>query len=79
MSRYRPILDIWALSQEERTKLQPGQWVFAGTDDHPLHRGVFCGVRPNGSTVVMWQGNAKGRRSYREYRKTLMEYGRVCQ
>lgn len=75
MARFRPIVNIWALTDEERAGLQRGQWVTAGTDGDPMSRGVFCGIRPSGVAVVMWQGNAKSRRSYREYRQTLMNYG----
>lgn len=74
MAKFQPIVNIWALTDEERAKLQPGQWVCAGPDDSPMTRGVFCGVRPCGSVVVMWMGNAQGR--YQGYRKALMDYAR---
>jgi hypothetical protein len=77
MAKFQPIVDIWALDDDARSKLQRGQWVRAGSDDSPMARGVFCGVRPSGAYVVMWQGNAKGRKSYAAYRKALMEYGRA--
>lgn len=76
MAKFQPIVDIWALDDDARSKLQRGQWVTAGTCGDPNARGVFCGVRESGAVVVMWQGNAKGRKSYTDYRKSLMDYGR---
>lgn len=68
--RYQKTIDIWSLSKDEISKLQPGQWVEAGGS-----RGVFCGVKSSGSIVCMWEGNAKGHPfGYMGYRKALMDY-----
>ena len=69
--KYQPTIDIWCLSDEDVSKLQPGQWVTAGGA-----KGVFCGVKPSGSVVCMWQENAKGRDSYASYRRSLMNYAK---
>jgi hypothetical protein len=61
MSRFTKAVDIWATPVEQ---LQPGQWVFAGTDEgagSPT-RGRFLGVKPSGSIVVAWMGNARSHR-----------------
>lgn len=55
--RYTPAVDIWALTPEQRATLQPGQWVTAGPEGP---KGRFWGERQV-STVVAWQGNARGR------------------
>lgn len=70
MSRFTRTVDIWALSPEERAKLQPGQWVKAG-DRQDASKGRFWGER-SASTVVAWSGNAKGRGW--GYHKALREY-----
>ncbi|GGX91285.1 hypothetical protein GCM10007160_18480 [Litchfieldella qijiaojingensis] len=72
--KFQKTLDIWAIDREEiAKKLQPGQWVTAGGA-----RGVYCGVKPGGTVVVMWEGNAKGRgpRGYSWYRRMLMAYAK---
>lgn len=71
--KYQKTIDIWALHAEnpdEVARLQPGQWVTAGGA-----KGIFCGVKPTGTVVCMWYGNAKGR-DYRAYRKSLMNYAK---
>ncbi len=73
MGRYLPTVDLWSLPADQIATLQRGQWVSAGPLESPLQRGIFCGVRASGSVVVAWMGNARGR--YREYRRTLMNYG----
>lgn len=56
MAKFRPALDILQVPQEERGKLQPGQWVYAGD---PASLGRFYGS--NGRLdVVAWLGNARG-------------------
>lgn len=72
MSRFQPTIDIWELDDEQRARLQPGQWVTAGPDGP---RGRFLGQ--GRSTVVGWLGNARGHRSYRDYMRTLRTYART--
>jgi len=68
MARFKPIVDIWTLSDQERATLQPGQWVFAGDRNNV---GRFYGQ--GRSTVVAWRGNWKGR--FRHYNRALSDYG----
>lgn len=68
MARFQTTLDIWALDDDARAKLQPGQWVRAGSAF-----GRFLGQRRS-STVVAWSHNGKGRgldyiRALRSYAK----------
>lgn len=67
--KFTKTVDIWALNEVERAKLQPGQWVSAGVDGP---RGRFFGE--GRSTVVAWEGNARGR--YVSYMATMADYGR---
>lgn len=67
MAKFKPMLDIWELSDEERAALQPGQWVYAGTRDHV---GRFYGQ--GRSTVVAWRSNYQGR--FRTYTQAIRDY-----
>jgi len=71
MNRFRPTLDIWPLTDEERRALPIGQWVTAGPDGP---RGRFYGE--GRSTVVAWLGNAKASRDYAGYMRAIRDYGR---
>lgn len=68
MSRFQPALDIWDLDEDQRSRLQIGQWVTAGPEGP---KGRFYGQ--GRTTVVAWLGNA--RRNYREYMRTIRDYG----
>jgi hypothetical protein len=70
--RFRPMLNIWNLTTEERAALQPGQWVTAG-DGPDAPKGRFYGE--GRSTVVGWLGNSRGR--YRSYMSAIRDYGRT--
>ena len=56
MARYQKRLDVWALSQEERARLQPGQHITAGGA-----RGVYLGQTRNGTDVAMWEKSVPAR------------------
>ena len=72
--KYQKRLNIWALSEIERDKLQPGQHVKAGQDG-PF--GVYLGQLPGGTDVVAWHGNAKSEgASYRRYLQALRQYAK---
>lgn len=75
MAKFTKAENIWALNQEEREALQPGQWVYAG---HPSNKGRFLGVKPSGTVVVAWHDNAKGRGKggYTSYISTLRRYAK---
>ena len=49
--RYRPIVNIYAISGETLARLQPGQWVCAGSPDV---RGQLLGVGKSGFVAVAW-------------------------
>lgn len=68
MSRFLKTVDIWALNDEQRAKLQPGQHVKAGPDGPP---GRFWGQRER-STVVAWRSNSRGKGW--GYHKALRQY-----
>mgnify|MGYP003655856704 CR=1 FL=1 len=65
-------LDIHSLTNKERSKLQPGQWVFAGDKSA---KGKFLGITKSGTVVVAWHGNAtrKGNKPL-EYYRALRQY-----
>lgn len=69
--RYTKPKNIWALTPEDISRLQPGQWVFAGVE---TSRGQFLGLRASGSVVVAWYENARAHRSYRKYVRALRDY-----
>lgn len=73
--KYQKVIRIGSLCAEQIQKLQPGQWVYADTDS-PLGRGRFWGVKPSGSVVVAWQGNAKQKPNWAEYQTALRTYAR---
>lgn len=72
--RYQKIVDLWKLTEAETRKLQPGQWVFAG-ENIPFARGKFWGVKPSGTVVVAWQGNARTTSiGWTAYQRNLRNY-----
>ena len=74
---YRLTIDIWALGDEERRNLRPGQWVSAGRPDRERNNcGRFYGVKPSGSIVVAWNGNARTSGSVREYQRAQYNYAK---
>lgn len=70
--QYQKAFDIWAMPAPFYKHIQRGQWVYAGRADN---KGIFLGVKPNGTVVVAWYGNAK-RQNFREYIKTLTAYSK---
>lgn len=70
MSRYTKTIDIWTLTEEERSLLPIGQWVTAGPDGP---KGRFMG-QGRATTVVAWLENGRGR--WRSYMKTIRNYAR---
>lgn len=58
--KYTKTIDVWALTETQRAKLHPGQWVTAGTA-----RGRYMGQKPSGTDVVAWRkGTMKVLRDY---------------
>lgn len=75
--RFRPTVDIWTLSPEQRAALIPGQWVSAGEPDATRNNcGRFYGVKKSGSVVVAWNGNARNRDDYRAYQRASYNYAK---
>lgn len=56
MAQFRPILNVWNLTAQERATLQPGQWVTAG-EGESAPRGRYLGQTRGESDVVAWLGN----------------------
>ena len=56
--KYSKPVNIQALNETERKRLQVGQWVYAGDRSCV---GKFLGVKDTGTVVVACQGNAKRR------------------
>lgn len=69
--RYTKAIDIWTLSDEERSKVQIGQWVYAG---EPEVKGRFYGQ--GRSTVVAWYTHGR-RIGWKSYCASLRDYGRT--
>lgn len=74
--KYSKVVDIGKMSETEMRKLQRGQWVYTD-QDAPLWRGRFWGVKPSGTVVVAWQGNASKQSSYWEYQSALLNYAKA--
>jgi len=76
MARFRPALDIHAIPQEERPRLQIGQWVYA-TDSSVKGRWYGSNGRVD---VVAWLGNARAWKArkggVRGYFAAIRDYGR---
>lgn len=76
--RYVPTVNLWTLPLPTMVRcLTPGQWVSAGVPDATRSNcGRFYGVRPNGSVVVAWNGNARKADDYRTYQRTIHQYAK---
>ena len=73
--KFLKAMDIQALDEAQRKRLQVGQWVYAGNKSC---MGKFLGVKRCGTVVVAWQGNAKrrGAGSVTSYWHDLLQYAR---
>lgn len=71
MCKFTKTVDIWALTEEQIKKLQPGQWVKAGPDGT---RGRFFGH--GASTVVAWEKRLPRGVRYFEYLTRYAAFGR---
>jgi hypothetical protein len=73
--KYTKTKNIWAPDVDFHA-LQTGQWVSAG---EPLpdrsNCGRFYGVKPGGTVVVVWTGNAK-RRGWKEDHQSIHHYAK---
>lgn len=74
---FQPTVDIWSPYRDlVLPRLQRGQWVRAGSKGD---LGRFYGVKPSGTIVVAWQGNAqrhRGKGAYRAYQQALLNYAK---
>lgn len=71
--KYLPAFDIWSTPAELLKHVQPGQWVYAGNKED---KGRFYGIKPSGSIVVAWQGNAKRSGNLKGYYRALRDYAK---
>ena len=69
--RYTKAIDIWNVTDEDRSNIQVGQWIYAGT---PETKGRFYGQ--GRSTVVAWLNNGR-RIGWKSYCASLLDYGRT--
>lgn len=68
--RFTKAVDVWALSDDERRRLQPGQWVFCG---EPQYLGRFYAQSETTTVVAHLNGHRKG---WPSYCRTIRDYGR---
>lgn len=73
--QYTETVNIWALSEAQVKKLQPGQWVSAGAKTND-NKGIFCGVKKSGTVVVAWEHNARNSGDFQDYVQTLMNFAK---
>jgi hypothetical protein len=75
--RYIKTVDIWALPVTAMVSHLPiGQWVSAGPPEADRSNcGRYYGIRGKNTVVVAWNGNARKAKDYREYQKTMHQYG----
>jgi hypothetical protein len=72
--KFKDTVNIHNLTHAQRSVLPIGQWVSTTNNvTTPEDRGVFLGVKANGTVVVAWYGNAKGH-TYYEYIRKLRAY-----
>jgi hypothetical protein len=71
--KYQPSFDLWAMPVPFYKHIRRGQWVYARDK---ANKGIFLGVKPSGTVVVAWYGNAKRHASFRAYVSTLTAYAK---
>ena len=64
--QYQQALNIYSTTEDKLNKLQPGQWVYAGSRSA---MGRFCRIKSNGVVVVSWAGNMKHFQTLNQYSK----------
>jgi len=69
--KFTHAFNIWEVPAELLKHAQPGQWVYAGDKSN---KGIFLGVKPSGTIVCAWYGNAKSQNSFKSYIRTLRDY-----
>jgi hypothetical protein len=77
MAKFRKMVNIWEMEQDDRAQLTPGQWVSAGpADEDRMNIGRFYGVKKSGTTVVAWRGNAIRSGDVRAYNRVLYNHAK---
>ena len=71
--QYVKSMNIQALDEAQRKRLQVGQLVYAGNKSCV---GKFLGVKRCGTVVVAWQGNAKKGGNVTGYWNSLRQYAK---
>lgn len=69
--KYQKAFNIWALSDSEVKKIQPGQWIYAGDAST---KGIFLGVKKSGAIVCAWHNNAVASKDYLKYIRVVRDY-----
>lgn len=67
--KYQKTIDANTL---DFSRVQVGQWV-----NQSGAKGQYVGTKPNGSHVVIWQGNLQAREDKKAYRKSLIDYAKA--
>jgi len=67
--KYTKTIDVWALTEAQRAKLQAGQWIKAGSA-----KGVYLGQKASGSDVACW--HHEGIKDWKSKVSTLRAYAK---
>lgn len=72
MARYRSTIDIYTLNDDQRAKLQPGQWIGNGSTEPT---GRWMGMGRAGTAIAAWRGNARqAKGGPRAYYRAIRDY-----
>jgi hypothetical protein len=72
--QYTKPQNVWNMTREQMSSMQPGQWVYAG---QPADAGMFLGIKPSGTVVVAWLNNIRNHgRNRRAYIRSLRQYAK---
>jgi hypothetical protein len=71
--KYQKACNIWKMSDNAIKALQAGQWVYG---DDIKNKGMYLGIKPSGTVVVAWLGNASKQANYKGYIKALSNYAK---
>lgn len=76
--KYRKTVNVYDPQQKCWDTMQVGQWVSAGEPDERRNNcGQFYGMRPNGTVIVAWNGNARNSGGWRHYHASLRQYAKA--
>lgn len=76
-NRYRSTVNVWTATDAELATLLPGQWVSAGEPDATRSNcGRWYGIKPSGTKVAAWNGNARRSGNWRAYQQTVYAFAK---